>query len=284
VAPRAAADARAAVAAVVADPLTESMDGATDAVTIVIPNWNTGSLLRLCLASIQRFTRHPHRVIVVDNASDDASRRTVDGAAEAGLIDVIQRAEAVHDGAPEHGTSLDAGLAATDTPLLLTLDSDAWVREEGWLGSFVRALGDTASHAGARKFPGGKVKQLVQRLRAQALPPEASYIRPCHAIYRVELLRRYELSFMPRVGSEERWRTTGETIHEELVARGHDPAFMAHAEIARLVGHLRHATFVLNFDRFPTLRARARRKGERQIRDLLQGPEAAAILEGSPLP
>ncbi|HBP20274.1 MAG TPA: hypothetical protein DEA08_21100 [Planctomycetes bacterium] len=258
--------------------------GCADSVTIAIPNWNTGSLLRLCLASLVRFTKHPHRILVVDNDSDDASRVTVDGAAERGLIDLIQREGAVHDGAPEHGASLDAALAACETPYLLTLDSDAWVRREGWLADFVAALGDEASHAGALKFPGGRAKRFVQWVRREPPRPEASYVRPCHAIYRVELLRRYGLSFAPRLGSDEQWRTTGQTIHEELVAKGHQAALIPHAEIERLVGHLRHATFVINFDAFPTLKARARRKGERQIKDLLESREARGILAETPVP
>ena len=49
-------------------------------------------------------------------------------------------------------------------------------------------------------------------------------------------------------------------------------------------GHLRHATFVINFDAFPTLKARARRKGERQIKDLLESREARGILAETPVP
>ena len=143
----------------------------------------------------------PSGCTTVRARSDDASRVTVEGAAERGLIDLIQREDAVHDGAPEHGASLDAALAACETPLLLTLDSDAWVRRAGWLEAFVAALGDEASHAGALKFPGGRAKRLAQWLRREPPRPEASYVRPCHAIYRVELLRRHGLSFAPRLGA-----------------------------------------------------------------------------------
>ncbi|MGE0712025.1 MAG: glycosyltransferase family 2 protein [Planctomycetota bacterium] len=260
------------------------MADARDPVTIVIPNWNTGALLRLCLASIHRHTRYPHRVVVVDNASDDASRETAERAAAAGLIELIRREDAQHDGAPEHGASLDAGLAVARTPLLFTLDSDAWARREGWLETWVNALGREASHAGASKFPGGRIKRLIQWLRREPPRPEATYVRPCHAIYRVELLRRYGLSFGPRQGEDGRWRTTGETIHEELCARGHRAVFIPHAEVERLVGHVRHATIVLNSGRFPSLRERARRRGERGIRELLAGPEAARILADTPIP
>jgi glycosyltransferase involved in cell wall biosynthesis len=253
-------------------------------VTIVIPNWNTGPLLRICLASLGRFTRTPHRVVVVDNASDDASRVTAEGAAEQGLIDLITREDAKNEGAPDHGAALDAGLAATKTPFLLTLDSDAWARREGWLTSFVEALGDKASHAGARKFPGGKIKQFWDRVRGRPDRPEASYVRPCHAIYRMAPLVDNGLSFMPHQRPDGRWQTTGERLHERLVELGHEPIFMPHAEVERLVGHLRHATFVINAEQFPTLRQRAKARGEEQIRAWLESNEATSILEGSSIP
>jgi hypothetical protein len=166
----------------------------------------------------------------------------------------------------------------------MTLDSDAWARREGWLEAYVDALGDEASHAGATKFPGGRVKRLWGRLTHQEAGPESRYIRPCHALYRREILSVHRLSFAPRQGEDGRWRTTGEGLHEDLTRLGHEPAFMPHALVERFVGHLRHATFVLNADRFPTLRRRVRRRGETQIQRLLRSREAAEILAGSQMP
>ena len=251
----------------------------SEPVTIVIPNWNTGPLLRICLASLVRYTRHPHRILVVDNASDDASRRSACGAAERGLIQLLS-----HDGAPEHAASLDAGLAACETPLVFMLDSDAWARREGWLARWVAGLAGSASHVGARKFPGGRTKRFFQWLRGEERRPEANYIRPCHALYRTELLRSYGLSFAPYQGPEGRWRTTGERIHEELLTRGHHGTFLEHAEVEGLIGHLRHATIVLNADAFPTLRAKARLKGERDVARLLRSPEIARLLRDTLVP
>src|SRR6185312_5740182 len=42
-------------------------------VAVVIVNWNGGDLLRECLDSLDRQTRRPDRIIVVDNASTDGS-------------------------------------------------------------------------------------------------------------------------------------------------------------------------------------------------------------------
>jgi len=47
------------------------------AVSIVIVNWNTRDILRDCLHSIENETRTSHEIIVVDNASNDASASMV---------------------------------------------------------------------------------------------------------------------------------------------------------------------------------------------------------------
>ncbi|RMG10804.1 MAG: glycosyltransferase [Planctomycetota bacterium] len=253
--------------------------------SIVIPNWNTGPLLRLCLGSLLRHPPGvPHEVIVVDNGSSDASRRTAEAAAAAGAIRLLPRDDARNEGAADHGAALDLGLREARGDLLMTLDSDAWARRPDWFACFREALGDAASHAGASKFPGSRAKVFWDRLRGRAAGPEASYVRPCHALYRVEALREAGVGFGPWRGPDGRWRTCGEHLHEELVARGHRPAFIPHERVAARVGHLRHATFVLNAERFPGLRARARRRGERNIRRCLASAEARAILSTTPFP
>lgn len=254
-------------------------------VTILIPNWNSGPMLRLCLASVLKFTRPPAPILLVDNRSTDASRAAAEAAAARGLIRLVTREDARNDGAADHGAALDLGLSLVDTPLVFTLDSDAWARREGWMEPWLAALAadPEASHAGATKFPGGRVSRLWAWVRRRRPGPEARYVRPCHALYRVDLLRRYGLSFAPRTAPDGSYQTVGHRIHDELVARGHRAALLPHAEVEARVGHLRHTSFVLNPERFPTLRARARRRGERQVRALCEGPEARAILAGSPI-
>ena len=253
-------------------------------VSVVVPNWNTGPLLRLCLASVLRFQDLPLELIVVDNGSSDDSRRTAEAAAERGLIQLVQRTQSGEEaGARAHGAALDAGLALARAPYLFTLDSDAWARGPGWLGRFVVALeGADASHAGASKFPSSRWQRFGSWLAGRTPGPETRYVRPCHALYRVDLLRRLGLSFAP-VRDGERALTTGQSIHERLVAAGYRAAFLPHAEVERAVGHLRHATVVLNSAAFPSLKARARRKGARAVERFLVSPEAARLLQDTPV-
>lgn len=79
----------------------------TSAVSVIIVNWNSGELLRRCLAHLQRQTVRPDRIIVVDNASSDGSAIcTV--AAEAELISM----------------STNLGFAAANNLALATCDGE----------------------------------------------------------------------------------------------------------------------------------------------------------------
>lgn len=242
-------------------------------------------MLRLCLASVLRFSSTPATLLVVDNRSTDASRATAEGAHALGLIRLVTREDARNDGAADHGAALDLGLTLVETPYLFTLDSDAWARRPGWLERWLRALEpEGVSHAGATKFPGGRAQRLWAWARGRRPGPESQYVRPCHALYRVDRLREAGLSFAPAMTASGHSQTVGERLHHELLARGHQAALLPHAEVESFVGHLRHTSFVLNPARFPTLRARARRKGERQVRDLCASAEARDIINGSKVP
>ena len=254
-------------------------------VSVVVPNWNTGPLLRICALSVVRVDPGVScELVIVDNGSDDASRVTAEAGEAQGLWRLVRRDDDLHTGAPSHGAALDAGLAAARGEFVFTLDSDAWARRPGWLADYVRALEHGADWAGALKFPSGVARRLTDLVLRRRAGPEARYIRPCHALYRRATLEQHQLSFAPDQGDDGRKRTTGQWVHERLVALGHTPAVRSHRWVQARVGHLRHATFVINAAHFPTLRARARRKGERAIHNLLRRREVRRLLSDSPVP
>jgi glycosyltransferase involved in cell wall biosynthesis len=252
-------------------------------VTVVIPNYNSGPLLRLCLASLRRTPAI--RIVVVDNGSSDASREAAEAAERRGLVELLRRDGIVNDGAPAHGAALDAGLARVETPLVFTLDSDAFVRRQEWLERYRAALDSKgAAVAGATKMEDGPrlLRRAVAWLSGRPIEtrPEYAYVRPCHALYRTAVLKENALSFAPASGPDGVPRTTGENLFHRLRELGHEAAILPQREVASLVGHVRHASFVLNPERFPRLRERARRRGVARIERLLASREARAILEG----
>ncbi|MBI3722591.1 glycosyltransferase family 2 protein, partial [bacterium] len=197
-----------------------------DETTVVIPNFNSGGLLRLCLASVTR--TKGLRVVLVDNDSTDESREAGDAFSKRGLIDLVRREGAKNDGAPAHGAALDLGLSRVSTPFVFTLDSDAHVRREDWLSRYheaLRAAGPKAAVAGATKFEDGA--RLLRRILAwlKGMPissrPEYLYVRPCHALYRAAVLQERKLSFAPTTGPDGVARTTGEDLFHKLQEAGH---------------------------------------------------------------
>lgn len=89
--------------------------------SIIIVNWNTGGLLRECLASLRQFPPpFPYETIVVDNASDDNSLQSI-GAERPGLQRIENQANRGFAVANNQGARL------ASAPLLLFLNPDTRV-------------------------------------------------------------------------------------------------------------------------------------------------------------
>jgi GT2 family glycosyltransferase len=101
------------------------------AVSVVVPTWNRVHLLPASLASLlgQR-TAEPFEVIVVDNASDDATPRVL---AEWAARDA--RVRALREEVRGRTPALLAGMAAAVAPLLLFTDDDVVV-DPGWVDAY----------------------------------------------------------------------------------------------------------------------------------------------------
>jgi N-acetylglucosaminyl-diphospho-decaprenol L-rhamnosyltransferase len=101
-------------------------------VAIVIVAYNSGALLRRCLAALGSA---PREVVVVDNASPD--RETASVCAGLAHVRLIERAR--NDG---FATAANAGVAATEAPWVLLLNPDAWPLGDGVETLLGRAQGD----------------------------------------------------------------------------------------------------------------------------------------------
>jgi GT2 family glycosyltransferase len=101
-------------------------------VSVIIPNWNGGSLLPTCLDSLRRQTLRQHEVIVVDNASSDGSVALVkNDYPEVRLITMPRNR--LFAGATNEGIRQATG----DIIALLNNDTEA---DPHWLEELCRAL------------------------------------------------------------------------------------------------------------------------------------------------
>jgi|GEM_PF-709939 len=92
-------------------------------VTVIIPAWRAAATIGRTLASIAAQTRPPHRVVVVDDESDDgtfdaATACTAALAAVGSTLTVVRQAK----GGP--GAARNRALAEADTPYVAFIDAD----------------------------------------------------------------------------------------------------------------------------------------------------------------
>lgn len=102
-------------------------------VAVVIVNWNSGPLLRRCIAHLAAQTRRPDRIIVVDNGStDDLLAGIEEAAANIAVVRQDNRGFA-------QANNLAATMAA-DCEWIATLNPDAFPEPE-WLARLMQSAG-----------------------------------------------------------------------------------------------------------------------------------------------
>ncbi len=259
-------------------------------VTILVPNYRTPQVTRLCLRLLRRHT-DPARaaVIVIDNDSGDES---LDYLRSLGWIRLIERTPVSGEPvAKAHARALDLGLAAVDTPCVLSIHTDTFVCRGDWLDVLLAPLGDPAvAGVGSWKLErrpplqrwAKAVERQVQRAvfpligrghgRLEGLGDNWFYLRSHCALYRTAPLREHGLRFDDGDANT----PAGKMMHRRLEDLGHRMVFLPGERLSRHLVHVNHATMVLN----PQLGARRRTiaKGERRLRRILADLDAAQVL------
>ena len=239
-------------------------------VSIILPNYKTPDLTRLCLRSLRKFTPHDAvRIIAIDNASGDESLEYLRSLK---WIRLIERTPADIDGmAPAlmHTTAMDLAFQEVDTPLVLSFHTDTIVSSPDWLNFLLGRINRSEKIAGvgswkiefippAKRF--GKKLEIVENRVKQFLglkKPEVRFLRSHCALYRTDLLRQHTRGF----GDGE---SAGKSIHKLLTAAGYTMEFIPPEVLIEYMDHLNHATMILN----PTIGSR--RTSSRRARSLLE--------------
>ena len=262
----------------------------TAQVTILVPNYKTVELTKICLRLIRKWTDPKLiQVVVIDNDSQDAS---TDYLRSLEWITLIERpAIAGESGGQSHARALDLGMAHADTPYLLSIHTDSWVHHPQWLEFLLESIESEPGIAGVgswkleskpllRRMLKGVESAIQRRVYpligkgAGALEGEGEnfyYLRSHCALYRTEPIRQLGLSFAQ--GND----TAGKMLHKGLEEAGHKMIFLPSETLIRYLYHANHATMVLN----PELGSSSRsvRQGTRRIKKLMDEIGAEAILQ-----
>ena len=218
-------------------------------VSIILPNYKTPELARLCLRSLRKFTpRDAIRIIAVDNASGDDS---LDYLRSLPWIRLIERTPTDIEGLPPavmHTTAMDLALKEIDTPFVLSFHTDTIVYSPDWLDFLLSRIkrSDRIAGVGSWKLEfvpplkrfGKSLEDGLKRVLGKK-KPEFRFLRSHCALYRTDLLKQYTRGF----GDGE---CAGSSIHKCLTAAGYEMVFIPPEILIRYMDHLNHATMILN--------------------------------------
>lgn len=267
----------------------------TKIVTILVPTHNTPELTILCLRLLRKYTDPDlARVIVIDNKSTCAA---LDYLRSLQWIELIER-DTTRDSNPSesHARALDTGFSRVRSPFALSIHTDTLIRRHDWLNYLLSKINQDSNIAAVGSWKMHEKPMLIQwadtrlkgifpvlkghrqRLREQR-NETGRYLRSHCALYRTELIRRYELSFVDHGIS-----STGRLLHQGLVERGHAVQFLPPRELAVYLDHLNHATHILNTDlETRTFRPRRMRRGLRRIQREFDRFDADKVLKDTSL-
>lgn len=263
-------------------------------VTLLLPNYKTPDLTRLCLRLLRKYTDSAKaKVIVIDNDSQDASLAYLRGLR---WIELIERKAIPGEGAiSAHSRALDMALARVMTPYVLSIHTDTLVKQAKWLEFLLAEIEKrpTIAGVGSWKLESKpfwrqvlkKFEHAAQRIYYQltgnnkhglaGVGKNYYYLRSHCALYRMDLLNQYHLNFS---GGD---LVAGKDMHKKLVEAGYEMIFLSSEGLIPYLEHLNHATTVLN----PELSTREKSviKGQRRIQRSLDRMNAAAIMQDETL-
>lgn len=263
-------------------------------VTILIPNYKTLALTKLCLRLIRKHTDLSlAKVIVIDNDSRDDS---LDYLRTLKWIELIER-QAIPGESPalSHSRALDLALERVTTPYVLSIHTDTLMRNTEWLPFLLNRIqkNPNIGGVGSWKLESKTRLQLflksIERLwqrgyyfligkknhALEGLDHNHYYLRSHCALYRTDLLKKYHTGFSD--GEE----VAGKAMHRKLISHGHEMIFLPSEILLKYMDHINHATTVLN----PALSRNQKSvdKGLKRIQKSLDGFQANKILQDTQL-
>lgn len=263
-------------------------------VTILVPNYKTLALTKLCLRLLRKYTDLSQAIVmVIDNDSQDDSLaylRTVS------WITLIER-QAIPGESPvqSHARALDMALEQVMTPYVLSIHTDSLVKRADWLPFLIQQIEKNSMIAGVGSWKleskpvwRQTLKSLERSLQRayyrligktshglEGIGKNYYYLRSHCALYRMDLLRKFNLHFADGE------MVAGKEMHKRLLDAGYQMVFLPSDSLIKYLEHINHATTVLN----PHLSSRQKSvdKGMRRIEKSLERLQAKTILADASL-
>jgi GT2 family glycosyltransferase len=263
-------------------------------VTILVPNFRTLQLTKLCLRLLRKYTSPDlAKVIVIDNDSRDES---VQYLRSLKWIELIERVHVPGETpALSHSRALDLALEQVQTPYVLSIHTDTLVRNSQWLPFLLDQINQSQNIAGVgswkleNKPTWKKVLKSIERSiqttyfrlsgkkehALEGLDHNHYYLRSHCALYRTDLVRKYNSGFAD--GEE----VAGKAMHRKLVTQGYKMVFLSSDILLNYMDHINHATTVLN----PELSRKEKSviKGQKRIQKSLAAFRSEEILQDESL-
>jgi len=265
----------------------------TKKVTILVPNYKTPEITKICLRLLRKYTNHDLAdVVVIDNNSQDES---IVYLRELKWITLIER-DCIEgeSGVQAHSRALDLALKGVKTPYVLSIHTDTFVKSSDWLEILLQQFdNDNVAGVGSWKLEsknalrraGIKFEQSwkfllhklfgYKRYNPNRLDTKSRYLRSHCAMYKMDVINTIGTSFSD--GDS----TAGKIMHQKMNDAGFTMKFLRSEFLGQYVDHLNHATSILN----PELRRNAKKSvvDQQKIQRKLRGINAMAILESNDL-
>lgn len=262
-------------------------------VSILVPNYKTLALTKLCLRLLRRYTDpSKSKVIVIDNDSQDES---LDYLRTLSWIELIERKAIPGESAVQsHSRALDLALQRVTTPYVLSIHTDTLVKRADWLDFLLAQIEKNPLIAGVGSWKleekplwrrGLKTIEHYVQLAYFKLIGKTKhglsgvgknyyYLRSHCALYRMDVLRKFNLHF------SDGDMVAGKEMHQKCLAAGFQMQFIPSDVLIKYLDHINHATTVLN----PKLsRQRNTDKGLRRVEKSLERMGARTILQDASL-
>lgn len=258
-------------------------------VTILIPNYKTPLITKICLRLIRKHTDlSKAEVIVIDNQSEDESINYLRNLSWITLVE--RRPEHSESVYQSHSRALDLALSRVKTPYVLCMHTDTFVKSDDWLNVLLAPFKDNPNLAGVGSWKlesknrvrtlGIQFEQIWKKalhqwfgykgFNSERMQQSKYYLRSHCAVYRMDLITKLGSCFSD--GDQ----TAGKVLHEKMVAAGYEMLFLESAYLGKYVDHLNHATMILN----PQLGTGKKnlREGKKRISVKLRGIDISKVM------